>query len=282
MPALRSSLPRPRPTRSRVRTRVLVAFALVAAPLSTLAVVAPAPAQAAETASLTTAFNGFDRTLYGDFLLSGNGSMRCPTQAEVDTEPVGPALSGATTAECATAQTRPNATTVRVNDNFDMRWADVDGSATHLQQQPGDRERPAGLAGRVRPAVLVGQHRRLTAGTYAGPACSACRTPAACRVPAGRADGRAAAVGRRRRLRRGDPPRLPHRPRQPARRRPAGRRVLLGHGRRHRRPAGRAARQRRRGRRRQHLDPAGLQLLRGLVAHRRLRLRRPRRDLRPA
>ncbi len=181
---LRSSLPRrPRSSSSRRTSRALVVLTLLLAPLVPLGVIGATPAEAAETPSLTTASGGYDKDVYGDFLLAGNGSMRCPT-ANDPAATTGAPVNGAAVGDCAIAQGRPASGAVPVNDTFDMRWADVDTDTTTYNSSRAALTIPTGSRVDYAQLSWAGNTGRILGSTTVG--CSTNQTNrGAAEVPAG-------------------------------------------------------------------------------------------------
>ncbi|MCE7005222.1 DUF11 domain-containing protein [Kibdelosporangium philippinense] len=93
-----------------------------------------AGARAAEEQPFLQAYT---RILNGDFLSVGNGSLRCPTDADK-----APATGeGNTPQACAEAANRGND---RVNDNFFMQYADVDSDPGTFNSSSASPELPKG------------------------------------------------------------------------------------------------------------------------------------------
>ncbi|WP_018684195.1 SdrD B-like domain-containing protein [Actinokineospora enzanensis] len=103
-------------SKSRAARRTLAA-ALAATAAAAGVVFVSSPVEASIERGLTLAY---DSEVYGDFLQTGNGSLRCPDV----TDPVDPFGEPRTT--CATTQDRSNVSATGINDSYYMRWADVD------------------------------------------------------------------------------------------------------------------------------------------------------------
>ncbi|MCX6466214.1 MAG: hypothetical protein NTW05_21875 [Pseudonocardiales bacterium] len=96
---------------------------------------------------------GYDADVFGDFIEVGNGNMRCPTATEAPTAPVSLLV-------CAAGQARTDLTNSAVNDNFALRYADVDSDAATFNSSraaltipAGARVTFAGSTGRATPAA---------------------------------------------------------------------------------------------------------------------------------
>ncbi|ALG14322.1 DUF7507 domain-containing protein [Kibdelosporangium phytohabitans] len=93
-----------------------------------------AGARADEVQSFSQAYA---KILDGDFLLAGNGSVRCPVAAD-NAPSTG---DGNSPQACADAANRGNN---RVNDNFFMQWSDVDSDPATFNSSTATPKLPAG------------------------------------------------------------------------------------------------------------------------------------------
>src|SRR5215510_7727419 len=95
-----------------------MAAALVSTALTAAGVVVLTPA--ADAAVIRPFTLNYDKEVYGDFLESGNGVVRCPDPTDPD-DP-----NGEVKANCATSQAGNPPNSTSGNDAYYMRWADID------------------------------------------------------------------------------------------------------------------------------------------------------------
>ncbi|WP_026424185.1 SdrD B-like domain-containing protein [Actinokineospora inagensis] len=98
-------------------------------------VVAAAPVDATVVRPFT---KNYDEKVYGDFVQTGNGSMRCPDP----TDPVDP--FGEARSNCAGAQARTYTAATGINDDYYMRWADTDSLIPTWNSSSGSVSIPVG------------------------------------------------------------------------------------------------------------------------------------------
>ncbi|CRK62069.1 internalin, putative [Alloactinosynnema sp. L-07] len=115
--------------------RKMLASALSFVAVGAATVVLTPAAQAAVIRPFALNYNA---EIYGDFIMMGNGNMRCPTAGD----PVDP--FGHPIARCAQSQARTLTTSNDINDSFYMRHADVDASALTFNSSTGSVTVPAG------------------------------------------------------------------------------------------------------------------------------------------
>ncbi|MFC5290891.1 SdrD B-like domain-containing protein [Actinokineospora guangxiensis] len=92
------------------------------------------------SAAVVRPFNlGFNEEVYGDFIEIGNGNSRCPNPGD-------PAPLAEPTTSCAPSQARTYTATTGINDQYYMRWADVDSDAATFNSSRGAITIPAGAS----------------------------------------------------------------------------------------------------------------------------------------
>lgn len=146
--------------------RALGVLTLITAVTASGIVATAVPAEAAVVRPFTARF---DASIFGDFLVTGNGSVICPN----GNSPVDP--FGTPTASCAGAQDGTNTAAADINDSFYMRWADVDASAATFNSSQSTVTIPAGATVAFARLSWSGDTGtiRLTDGTVsAAPGCN--------------------------------------------------------------------------------------------------------------